>query len=794
MKPLKQPKAQVEVQAEGLRRTKFKVGVSEAQIIKYLTGLYSDKFRAILSEIGSNALDENILAKKEGREIKPYEILLPTAEDPYLRIRDYGRGMDREFANENYTTYGLTTKDGDNVQIGGKGIGSKAPLGYGPFSIETRQGGFLTIIQMLPDDGDGFPEGIETHYGETDEPDGTTVVIPVSPRDFSSFGRACREYLEYMPEHLRPECSTTIDYFWDREGATDLRPDGIPIVYDKNASRDHYLSDDDKELTFIVGYRPYTVRYNALTDTIREPYNEILKYMSNPVFIFPVGYLSVSDNRETIELDNPTLDRLEKHFKEASLSIEEYFKKAVTEAETFYEAYEASQNLLRSMTVGRYGLGTQNIKFENPEKDASEIQVGSRDIIFRTLKDEETNLKCRDVYLKDSDLARWDISCRVHVDSPCSFTFRRDYFGASMRKEGKLPIFYCDPTKVKDWKVRLRYYFSDDGLEELDHGFPVYVVYTYGSYKCYRVFFEDPSILVEQCPENFEVIKLEDVEAPKLTSSVNDREYFDTEDEVLSLLNNTTSATCFKITSTSYTKVQSSIDAVETYNNVYYYPCKGYGVFEVLREDTMEPVGSMEHGRYERMLARIVETLRIAGALKKDDVVLPINITSSQKAWFKKMKKDKDIINILSLYKKYIQHKYKDGLPTLNNKYNAKIYDWKDTARSLKWDLQGSLYAEYFENLHSRMDGAYNYYKDKVGKLPDIFLRDYFLRTKAIRSVEIDLSSYEGLFGEMKHVEILDSGDDMQKLLCKELLGIPENTPEPPEEEVTEEPEETEEE
>src|ERR1035437_10098491 len=63
-----------------------------AHIMSVLTDLYSDPEMAVIREYSTNALDAHV----EAGVTRPIEVTLPSALSPYLKIRDYGTGLDVE--------------------------------------------------------------------------------------------------------------------------------------------------------------------------------------------------------------------------------------------------------------------------------------------------------------------------------------------------------------------------------------------------------------------------------------------------------------------------------------------------------------------------------------------------------------------------------------------------------------------------------------------------------------------------------------------------------------------------
>lgn len=86
--------------------------------------IYTNKPGSIVREIGSNCRDAHIAA---GKGDVPFKIVVhkdPISES-YIEFIDYGTGMDSETIEKLYTSFFSSTKDKDNEQIGGFGIGSK---------------------------------------------------------------------------------------------------------------------------------------------------------------------------------------------------------------------------------------------------------------------------------------------------------------------------------------------------------------------------------------------------------------------------------------------------------------------------------------------------------------------------------------------------------------------------------------------------------------------------------------------------------------------------------------------
>src|SRR5690349_5517289 len=90
--------------------------------------VYANKPVAIMRETVANGIDSHTAA---GIPHRPVEVTLPTELDPMCVIKDFGIGMPHSFVMNEFMQYtNGSTKDSSDDQIGGFGIGSKAPLSY----------------------------------------------------------------------------------------------------------------------------------------------------------------------------------------------------------------------------------------------------------------------------------------------------------------------------------------------------------------------------------------------------------------------------------------------------------------------------------------------------------------------------------------------------------------------------------------------------------------------------------------------------------------------------------------
>jgi hypothetical protein len=168
--------------------------------------LYSNKPVAILRELGANAVDSHRAA---GKADQPFHVHLPTSLDSSLRIRDYGTGMSEEFIMARYNSYGDSSKNDNNDDIGGLGLGSKTPLAYADtFQVTSWYAGEKkTYIAFLDPQGTpaiNGPVTCEPCGNET----GVEISMAVHANDRSTFiNAATTTYYWFEP---RPIINTPI--------------------------------------------------------------------------------------------------------------------------------------------------------------------------------------------------------------------------------------------------------------------------------------------------------------------------------------------------------------------------------------------------------------------------------------------------------------------------------------------------------------------------------------------------------------------------------------------------------
>jgi len=162
----------------------FGVNTQNSKFFRVMSDtLYTDKIGSIIRELASNAIDGQ---RAQGNLDTPFDIFLPCKENPKFCIRDYGTGLSPEEIETVYTRYFESTKDQNEDDIGGFGLGAKTPFAYtDSFIVRSYYNGqvFTYTIAFSGDE----PEYELQFAQETDEPNGLEVYFDVDPEDFQEF-------------------------------------------------------------------------------------------------------------------------------------------------------------------------------------------------------------------------------------------------------------------------------------------------------------------------------------------------------------------------------------------------------------------------------------------------------------------------------------------------------------------------------------------------------------------------------------------------------------------------------
>lgn len=328
-----------------------KSGISQdvvKHIARLLTRLYNDPESAVFREYVANALDAHTAAGND----EPINIFLPTKETQILTIMDRGTGMSALTMEAVYSQYGESTKASSNNEIGGYGLGSKSALAIASqFTIISCKDGIRTHA-IYANSADGQPELDIISEEPTDEPNGTSITIPI-PNPQSLVNKAIG-FMRYLPVG-----SFTVDGYKHNYHHTEMFKDNLLTedtleFVDKvtrevsNVHLKTYQSgwngnvNIERGVVLVMGGIKYEIpeldiRSNLDEDPeVEAVVNELFQTLV--VIDAPIGSVKLSPSREGIQFTKETREFFNKVFRTTAIQFRESLCKRITEAETYVEA------------------------------------------------------------------------------------------------------------------------------------------------------------------------------------------------------------------------------------------------------------------------------------------------------------------------------------------------------------------------------------------------------------------------------------------------------------------------
>lgn len=294
--------------------------------------LYSDSLKIICQEYLSNARDAH---RDAGRANIPVEIHLPTNEEPYYEVSDYGNGISPENFKTIFLKYFASTKrkndDASKRQNGGFGLGAKSAWSYtSEFFVTTVHEGIEYCYHCYRNENKKrVADLVSQSRISADEHDGTKVRINILPNDISTFNGKFRDITlmwGVKPKVVYPQCFqyTTFD-----ANACIYEDDSV-VVFRRNCGARNVA-------TALVDDIPYPIDSSIFQNTLTA---SEMKFLGNAAAYIHCDKLMVdpTPNRENLEYNQRTKDYLGRKIKDAHAAIYGFMSNKINQASSFWEA------------------------------------------------------------------------------------------------------------------------------------------------------------------------------------------------------------------------------------------------------------------------------------------------------------------------------------------------------------------------------------------------------------------------------------------------------------------------
>jgi hypothetical protein len=303
--------------------TGFSIEVNESMFQMLTSNVYNDPTLAVMREWSTNACDACIAA---GKDIV-FDVHLPTLEEPFFSVRDYGTGLCPEDIKGLFSNLGASTKRNSNAYNGTLGIGRMAGLAVSDaFTVDSYYQGthYSYAISMQ----NGVPVTMSLGSTPTSEPNGLKLSVSVEHDDIQSY----RERAESLYK------------FFDHKPNLNL----TDICIDLDVSE--HISDS----WFIIkewgrGYRDSN--YVVMSQVAYEiPYSREVETQGfrNLVIKAEPGSVTFNPGRESLSLNKNTVDYLNKRFEEIAQEYVEAADDKLSECTTDFEVMQTYANVTRA--------------------------------------------------------------------------------------------------------------------------------------------------------------------------------------------------------------------------------------------------------------------------------------------------------------------------------------------------------------------------------------------------------------------------------------------------------------
>lgn len=320
-----------EVSVSGEKSTSdFRIATS-AKAFKILSdGIYSDKVRAIIRELSTNANDSHVDA---GKQDTPFDVHLPTMSEMYFSVRDYGTGMSKEKIENLYTTYFDSDRNSSDDFTGALGLGSKSPFSYtDSFTVESHFNGEKYIYNCHISNS-GQPQVALLYEDKTEEPNGVEVKFSVNRYDADEFIRKAPDVYYAFP--VKPNLTGQNINFIEKE-VVDTGEDWDLLKRSYSRRNGAFA---------LMGNVAYPIDVNPFIDQLTNNAREFLETAAIDIY-FRIGELDVSASREALSYDPLTIKNIVVKAERITQEFQAKVDKTASSAKNYWDAIKKLDKLI----------------------------------------------------------------------------------------------------------------------------------------------------------------------------------------------------------------------------------------------------------------------------------------------------------------------------------------------------------------------------------------------------------------------------------------------------------------
>lgn len=310
--------------------SKFGMDQSEDGVkfmLSSMAHLYKDKEMAVIRELTCNAIDAHI----ESSQAKPIDIHLSNS---MFFIRDYGKGISKDFMENGYTQAFRSTKRDDDKTTGGFGVGRLSFSTITNNAVLTSIHDGVKTIYNLINNGDGDLALQTISSEDSDEESGFEIRFLIDTNSkYRGLASAIRSFVEFsiFQNFNFLDFNPFTSYGYEKP-IEPLISKGEGLYYKKDfdgftaiASKSQTSSSD---LNIVMGNILYKI------SGVENPfYNESLKLF---FFVEPSTFRP-TPSREDIVTDDTVIQKISSYIQDVKNDLMERYNKVINKASTTYE-------------------------------------------------------------------------------------------------------------------------------------------------------------------------------------------------------------------------------------------------------------------------------------------------------------------------------------------------------------------------------------------------------------------------------------------------------------------------
>ncbi len=398
--------------------TSYKIEATAKAFSILSDGLYSNKIKAVIRELSTNAYDSHVSA---GCPDSPFRVQLPTKLEPVFVVRDFGTGLSHDDCFNLYTTYFGSNKTDSNDAVGCLGLGSKSPFAYtDSFMVESFFNGTRYVFNSYMNEG-GSPEFALLHEEPTDEPNGMQISMNVESTDIWEFENEAKSVFQHFA--VRPEINAELEY---KSEEVKFGGDNWSVL--KRRSGNHV----------IMGQILYPIDEMQFQNEETDDIWRALRQLGSLRLHMNIGDIDITPSRESISYSGRTKYNITCAINRIIESIGDKAKEEILACTNLWSARWRAMEIFD--TVGKIGDLADDVLFEIEFNGQKVFEDGSEYVQLRTDEDAAMNIV-------RYDKSKWRETCS-----------RED---VSWIRAGKGHVFYQD--KKSGSVARIRHLLREQG-------------------------------------------------------------------------------------------------------------------------------------------------------------------------------------------------------------------------------------------------------------------------------------------------------------------------------------------